>query len=745
MMRVSTFIWRIQTLVSLPNMFRLIIILGALIVSALAVYLKFWVLPAAALPCLILLLRKRNKGGPSVEHSPRLRQYALGAQVAGLLSLTYSTQMWGVALVALPVLAAGHYTAYHVREKRPALLRLAVFILLHLVFLWMFYGLFYGQAYPQAQVAMLAMAVVSFDLFSRLNLYSAMGMGLANLYVAATLSRDLSFIAFLVSFLVLVLAFMWRADSEDGVKDNPVILRPVQAYSPPGFSQRLRSWGVRFAFTLSVAAPLVFAFTPHFAGHPIIPPVNFNLPIRQGPSSQIINPAVPLFQIQGWSDGTGEYYYGFDTRLDLSYRGGLSDTVMMFVRSPAWSYWRSHAYDTYDGRTWTQSSDELETLERDGVGFKLWERGWIRSDYFVQTFYIVQPMPNLIFMGGLPIDLYLAADQVARDSTGGIRVGEPLQAGMIYSVLSLRQDYSPEQLRAASHEYPDEITNVYLQLPESITERTRDLAHEITRGADTAYDKAVLLRDHLRDTYPYDFYPPAQAPNTDAVDQFLFVDQRGVCEQYVSALVVMLRELGIPARLAAGYGSGDYNAITGYYEVRANDAHAWAEVYFPGYGWIPIDPTPGWEGSPQSGPVQRWIFSSLLDNIELPTLPFAEIFQSVTGAFGGGGRFLMVVVGGVLAIGLGWILLKLWKRGLIALPKRHPTYHRDTARRRIFAAYRRAQRELKSYRARAQTVHEHAVTQPVLDELAQLVEVAAYRPEPPDVEMVRRAKDWKRK
>jgi hypothetical protein len=253
----------------------------------------------------------------------------------------------------------------------------------------------------------------------------------------------------------------------------------------------------------------------------------------------------------------------------------------------------------------------------------------------------------------------------------------------------------------------------------------------------------VLLRDYLRDTYPYDFFPPAQAPNTDAVDQFLFVDRRGVCEQYASALVVMLRALGIPARLAAGYGSGDYNSITGYYEVRANDAHAWVEVYFPGYGWIPFDPTPGWEGSPQSGPVQRWIFSSLFENVELPSIPFGEIFQSVTGAFGGGGRFLMVVGGGALAIGAGWVLWRLWRRGRISLPRRHPTYYQDPARRRIFAAYRRAQRELRSYRAATQTVHEHTVSQPQLTELGQMVEIAAYRPEPPDEGMVKRAREWK--
>jgi hypothetical protein len=254
----------------------------------------------------------------------------------------------------------------------------------------------------------------------------------------------------------------------------------------------------------------------------------------------------------------------------------------------------------------------------------------------------------------------------------------------------------------------------------------------------------IALRNYLRETYPYDFFPPAQATNTDAIDQFLFVDQRGVCEQYVSALVVMLRELGVPARLVAGYGSGDYNSITGYYEVRANDAHAWAEVYFPDYGWIPFDPTPGWEGNPQTGVVQRWIFSSLFENIELPTIPFGELFQSVTAAVGGGGRLLIVIGSGALLLGLGWCLWMMWKRGRLTLPHRHRAIHRDPARKRILAAYQRAQRELRSYRGTSQTVQEHAATQPQLGELARLVEIAAYRPMPPDETIVKRAREWRK-
>jgi hypothetical protein len=84
---------------------------------------------------------------------------------------------------------------------------------------------------------------------------------------------------------------------------------------------------------------------------------------------------------------------------------------------------------------------------------------------------------------------------------------------------------------------------------------------------------------------------PPLPKGKDAVDQFLFVDQRGFCEQIGTSLVVMLRSLGIPARLAVGYAAGERNPFTGLYEVRAKDAHAWAEVYFPGVGWQAFDPT----------------------------------------------------------------------------------------------------------------------------------------------------------
>lgn len=715
----------------------------ALVLFAVAVRFDLWVLGAFGLLSLFLarqLTHPRHSRLP--EESVRLRLYAYAVQASGVLALAYTTQLWFVGLIALALLALGHYAAYRYRARPPVLMRVGAFVLLHLAFVWMVYGLLNGQPYPQAQVAMLAMAAVGFELFNRINLASGMGIGLVNLYVAATLSRDLVFGLFLAAFVGFLLAFLWQADTEDGLKRNRVVLRP---HSPtPERGRRLPRTNLRFVTAIALTAPIIFLVTPHFAGHPIIPPVTIQAPIRGGASAEIVNPALPLVQVQGVAEGTSEYYPGFSTHLDLAYRGGLSDTLMMYVRSPAWSYWRSHAYDYYDGRTWTQSDPDLITLHRQGPTFRV-ARGqsWFGQDFFVQTFYIAQPMPNLVFVGGQPIELYIGAESIAIDSMGGIRVGESLSPGMIYSVVSLPQDVDVAALRAASQPGLRPGLERFLQVPETVSERTRALARDLTAGLSTPYERVVAVRDYLMATYAYDFYPPPQAPNTDAVDQFLFVDQRGVCEHYVSAMVVMLRTLGIPARLAAGYGSGSYNAFTGYYEVRANDAHSWAEVYFEGVGWVPFDPTPGWEGDPQTGPVQRWVFSGLFQGVDLPTLPISQIAQA-GGAILSALTPVLALAGMLIGLALlGWFLRRRfgWGAGRAV----RYTMLRDASRRQIFAVYRRAQRQAGSPRAVTQTVREHAETTPELAALAELVEIAAYRPQPPEPSLVARARAWRLK
>ena len=112
-----------------------------------------------------------------------------------------------------------------------------------------------------------------------------------------------------------------------------------------------------------------------------------------------------------------------------------------------------------------------------------------------------------------------------------------------------------------------------------------------TAGKATEYDKVMAVQDWITANTQYDLNVPRDPPGVDTVDRFLFVTHRGFCEQIASAMAVMLRTQGIPTRLVTGFGPGTWDPLTGYYEVKQSDAHAWLEVYYPGIGWVPYDPT----------------------------------------------------------------------------------------------------------------------------------------------------------
>lgn len=672
------------------------------------------------------------------EDSITLRVITFLAQTIAALSLAYVTQLWWLMPLGVTVLLIGHVYAYTYRHNPQKWMRNIGFIGLHFGLCAMLAGVVSGVPYPQAQFAVLAMAFVSIEVFSRMNLYSAFGLGFINLYTAATLSRDISFGIFLLTFIALLLAFLWRADSEDGIKKNPHILRGTQQ-SRQQIGRLIGGWSWRFVLVVVMLGGIVFMFTPRYAARPLFMPISLTLPIETEPQKSVINPAAPLIQLEGVTTSeTSEYYFGFNDSLDLSYRGGLSETLMMYVSSGAWSYWRGYAYDTYDGRTWTYSDDEIREVDADGRAyFDLKEAP--NSDTFVASFYIQQPMPNIIWTGGTPVELFFPSSRIGIDETGGIRVGSQLLPGMIYSMVSERVNFNPDQLRSAKGFVNPLVWAQYTQLPDTITQRTRDLAHEIADPQPTQYDKVIAIRDYLLTSYPYDFFPPPLAPNTDAVDQFLFVDQRGYCEMYVSAMVVMLRELGIPARFVVGFGSGDYNQFTGYYEVRANDAHAWVEVYFPEYGWIPFDPTPGWEGDPQTGAVQRWVFSETFGELDLPRISLGGVFEVGAGAM----SILLtpfMLIGGIAAIG--GVFYALWRAWQAWVARQAKKFHDDPIRRAIFHEYNKAQRKINAPRGAGQTVQEHAREHPELQEIADAVDIAAYRPKPPDDSLLERVRRW---
>ena len=182
-----------------------------------------------------------------------------------------------------------------------------------------------------------------------------------------------------------------------------------------------------------------------------------------------------------------------------------------------------------------------------------------------------------------------------REDVTSVSFIHPLPEGAWYQSVGSVSIASEDALRAAGSRYPGWVTGVYvdgyLNLPSSLPARVGGLAARLVAGETNAYDRAEAIEAYLR-TIPYDLSVPNLPRNRDAVDYFLFESQRGYFDYHASAMVVMLRSLGIPARLAVGYvlevsEDGSENVV-----VTEQNAFAWPEVYFPSYGWIEFNPTP---------------------------------------------------------------------------------------------------------------------------------------------------------
>ncbi len=204
----------------------------------------------------------------------------------------------------------------------------------------------------------------------------------------------------------------------------------------------------------------------------------------------------------------------------------------------------------------------------------------------------MQPSPNLVFHADTAHEVWFPANNLYVSADDSIISPIGLGPGAIYTVQSYVDTPSPEQLRAAAgpEADPASLRKLDGQLPHPYP-RAQALAQSVTARAPTTYDKVESLIAWIGKHTRYSTDIPPLAPGQDTVDEFLFGNRTGFCEQISTALAVMLRSIGIPAREAVGYVPGPYNPITDLYDVQARDAHAWVQVWFPGYGWQSFDPT----------------------------------------------------------------------------------------------------------------------------------------------------------
>jgi transglutaminase-like putative cysteine protease len=294
-------------------------------------------------------------------------------------------------------------------------------------------------------------------------------------------------------------------------------------------------------------------------------------------------------------------YPGFDHEIDTAMRGPLGNQIVMRVRAPEPDFWRGQTFATFDGRTWHVLDDPGYTAVRPDIALEpaFGDRDrslLVPTEEFVQTFYVEVDQPNLLF-GAYRPDRVMFDGTISIRSDGALRTDLVLTAGSIYTVVSQRPLVDATSLARQGH-VADRLTQAgrdafmaYLEVPESTTARTVQLADRLAADATNSYDVVRNMEAWIRANVRYDLQAPVPPEGTDAVDDLLFGSRLGFCEQIASALAVMLRTQGVPTRLATGYVPGERNRVTGVFEVRASDAHAWVEVWFPETGWQAFDPT----------------------------------------------------------------------------------------------------------------------------------------------------------
>lgn len=313
-----------------------------------------------------------------------------------------------------------------------------------------------------------------------------------------------------------------------------------------------------------------------------------------------------------YSFGTN-FSTGFSDRVQLGGIGQIqqSNALVMHIQIEGDKqgqyalHWRGVSLANFDGSTWTNPPQQYPLRpEADGTfSIPQFSQGLTQSSSartglnknsgrIIHYRVLMEPIGTNIFFLAPWVRRVTGAYRALQIDSGGAVSNFDTQRGVnIYEADSDVSRPSPEQLRQAVSPPATPFALDYLQLP-TLDSRIPKLAAQISNSASNNYDKAIAVENYLKTHYGYTLQL-LRSPVRDPLANFLFVRKQGHCEYFASSMAVMLRTLGVPARVVTGFRSAEFNDVTGYYVVRARDAHAWVEAFFPGYGWITFDPTPG--------------------------------------------------------------------------------------------------------------------------------------------------------
>jgi protein-glutamine gamma-glutamyltransferase len=548
------------------------------------------------------------------EDSLLLRLLAQGLVSIGILAtdLVVETHMgwWAVPLSFLGA-------AWSWRQRRSANIAvkflLAIGMLLALVAF--FSNLVAGQQMNDTRLALVSLLIQvqvlhSFDLPRRKDLGYSMIIGLILMSVASTLSQTMAFGGMLLAFVCLAV---------------PVLMMDYR--SRLGLSKWSAGRGGRIDWAgLPVILGLVlvlglglFAVMPRFPGYqlrafPMSAPIalqgKFNNQQVRNPgyvgggkpgSGKGSSPAQGKSPSEGAGQMDDTIYSGFNTKMNQNLRGQMKPLPVLRVRSQSAGFWRVLAFDRYTGQGWELGrNDQTKTIKRPDFTYQFYIPRPVtlsKSKDIVQTYTLLTDLPNLIPSMSLPKEVFFPTEELAIDSELGLRSPADLSEGLTYTVISEVPLRDRAKLQKTKASLPSDPSGVYTQMPEPLRAKVRAKAEALLAQSTTPitsdYEKALYLAQALKQRYKVRYDLPYLKQGEDMVEAFLFKFEGGYPDHFSTVLTVMLRSLGLSARLSAGFGPGQFNPFTGLYTVQNVDAFTVTEVFFYKYGWFAFDPIPG--------------------------------------------------------------------------------------------------------------------------------------------------------
>ncbi len=579
-------------------------------------------------------LRKnsQNLATTEVEDAVPLRVLVLALVILGIVATDVAADT-KFSFWAVPLSIVGAVWGYYRRRypNIPIKFCIAIGMLAAL-------GAFFGQLLAELNDTRLGLAELliqlqvlhSFDTPRRKDLGYSIVIGLILIGVAATLSQTLAFAPVLLLFLGIALPTL--------ILDyrSRIGLQPFQFKREKSLQSKSSSLNFQFLilnFLLIVGLGLgIFAVLPRFPGYQLRTfPVSAPIEVKgHFTGNSIINPGY-VRQGKANNQGSGKdantgqnqngeagtidsnFYYGFNSQMNQNLRGVMKPKVVMRVRSQSEGFWRVLAFDKYNGKGWEISRNEqVTTLKRSSWSYQIYLAPKLysgKTQEVVQTYTVVSDLPNLIPAMASAKEIYFPTPIIAVDQEDGLRSPVELAESMTYTVISAVPYRDRTLLGKANNKYPRNILKHYLQIPPEIADKVKKRTEEIINNynqeiisrspekktLNSAYEKALYLAQYIKQNYAIPKNPteyPHFGEKDDLVDVFLFKYKGGYPDHFSTTLTIMLRSIGIPSRLVAGFAPGEFNPFTGMYVVRNTDAYAMTEVYFPNYGWFTFDPIP---------------------------------------------------------------------------------------------------------------------------------------------------------